>query len=430
MRIGLLGLGTVGGAVVELLAHNQAATAAKAGTELTVAKALVRRLDAPRSGAVSQVPLTTDPHEILGDPTIELIVEVLGGIHPAYEYVSAALRGGKSVVTANKDLIAEHGHDLAVLARDGGGELYFEASVGGGIPLLRPLQESLGGNHIDAIMGIVNGTTNYMLTQMSQLGQEYAVALQEAQALGYAEANPASDVEGYDAARKLAILATLGFNTRVAPAQVYTEGITQVTARDIAYGQRFGWVIKLLAIGKLVNGEVEARVHPTFVPTRHPLARIDGPFNAVFVRGDAVGETMFYGRGAGGMPTASSVVGDLIAAARQRGAGCGALAKRTGYALDQKLLPMRDRGDVISGFYVRLDVLDQPGVLAKVASAFGEQDVSIAQMLQTAEADGLAEIVLITHQVTERQMSGTLQRLKELPVVREVAGVIRVEEMA
>jgi len=429
MRIALLGLGNVGTGVVKLLRENYEIINLKTGLTLEIAKVLVRDKSKPRPG-MEELPLTEDVNEILEDPTIRIVVEVMGGVEPARTYMIEALKRGKTVVTANKDVLSEYGKDLYAAGDIGDAELYFEASVGGGIPVLRPLKESLSANRMQKVMGIVNGTTNYILTQMSLYGKEYAEALAEAQRLGYAEPDPTNDVEGYDAARKLAILCSIAFMSRVKPGMVYTEGITRITPRDIEYGQRFGWVLKLLAIGKEVDGRIEARVHPAFIPKRHPLASVNGALNAIFAVGDPVGEVMFYGQGAGAGPTASSVVGDLIAAAlskrtpgRRAGDACTCLFQKQ----------VMDIGDVVSKYYIRLLCADRPGVLSQVATAFGEEQVSIAEVVQGSggpdrpdEGDE-AELVLVTHSVREASMNAVAKRLQAIPDVHRVMNVIRVE---
>lgn len=429
MRIALLGLGNVGTGVVKLLRENYEIINLKTGLTLEIAKVLVRDKSKPRPG-MEELPLTEDVNEILEDPTIRIVVEVMGGVEPARTYMIEALKRGKTVVTANKDVLSEYGKDLYAAGDVGDAELYFEASVGGGIPVLRPLKESLSANRMQKVMGIVNGTTNYILTQMSLYGKEYAEALAEAQRLGYAEPDPTNDVEGYDAARKLAILCSIAFMSRVKPGMVYTEGITRITPRDVEYGQRFGWVLKLLAIGKEVDGRIEARVHPAFIPKRHPLASVNGALNAIFAVGDPVGEVMFYGQGAGAGPTASSVVGDLIAAAlskrtpgRRAGDACTCLFQKQ----------VMDIGDVVSKYYIRLLCADRPGVLSQVATAFGEEQVSIAEVVQGSggpdrpdEGDE-AELVLVTHSVREASMNAVAKRLQAIPDVHRVMNVIRVE---
>jgi homoserine dehydrogenase len=428
MRIGLLGLGTVGTGVAKLLKENGDIIHMKTGLYLEVAKVLVRDSSKLRPG-VEGLPLTDNVREILDDPSIKIVVELMGGIEPARSYMVEALRRGKTVVTANKDVVSQFGKDLYAAADVGDAELYFEASVGGGIPVIRPLKESLGANRMQKVMGIVNGTTNYILTQMSQFGRPYEEALREAQALGYAEPDPTNDVQGYDAGRKLAILASIAFMSRVTPDKVFTEGITRIAPTDIEYGRRFGWAIKLLAIGKEVDSRVEARVHPAFIPQEHPLAAVSGSLNAIFTVGEPIGETMFLGRGAGAGPTASAVVGDLIAAAlskrtpgRRAGDACTCL-------FEKEVMPI---GEVTSRYYLRLKCADRSGVLAKVADCFGAEDVSIAQMVQgnggpDSRADH-AQLVLVTHTVREAAMQAVVARLKGIPdVVYSVENVIRVE---
>ena len=429
MRIAILGLGTVGSGVVRLLHEQSEMIRRKTGLEIEVAKVLVRDAKRARPG-LPELPLTEDVNEILADPTIKIVVELMGGIEPARSYMVEMLKAGKTIVTANKDVMAEYGKDLYDAGEIGDAELYFEASVGGGIPVLRPLKESMGANRMQQVMGIVNGTTNYILTQMTQHGQPYEEALAEAQALGYAEPDPTADVQGYDAGRKLAILASIAFMSRVKPAMVYTEGITRISPQDIELGRRFGWVVKLLAIGKEVNGRIEARVHPAFLPQEHPLAAVSGSLNAIFTVGDPVGETMFLGRGAGAGPTASAVVGDLIAAAlsrrtpgRRAGDACTCLFEKS----------VMEIGEVVTKYYLRMRVADQVGVLAQVADAFGKEAVSIAQITQATggpdseeQSEG-CELVLLTHSVREAALQAVVRRLNDLPVVLSVENVIRVE---
>jgi homoserine dehydrogenase len=428
MRIALLGLGTVGTGVIKLLREHYEIINMKTGLNVEIAKVLVRDASKPRPG-LEELPLTTDINEILDDPTIKIVVELMGGVEPARSYMVAALQRGKTVVTANKDVVSEYGKDLYDAGDVGDAELYFEASVGGGIPVLRPLKESLSANRMQKVMGIVNGTTNYILTQMSLYGRPYDEALREAQALGYAEPDPTNDVQGYDAGRKLAILASIAFMSRVKPNMVFTEGITRITPKDIEYGKRFGWAVKLLAIGKEVDGQIEARVHPAFIPAAHPLASVSGALNAIFTVGDPVGETMFLGRGAGAGPTASAVVGDLIAAAlskrtpgRRAGDACTCLFHKQ----------VMDIGQIATRYYLRMTCVDKPGVLAHITMAFGAEAVSIAQMIQVAggdvaTADGMGELVLVTHGVKESALQAVVRRLHGIPEVLSVDNVIRVE---
>lgn len=470
LRIGLLGLGTVGSGVARVLETNQASIARKLGRGLVIAKALVRDPDRPRPGLPGAptslttdpgaIALTTDPAAILTDPAIDVVVEVMGGLEPARTYILDALRAGKDVVTANKDLIALHGRELLEAATAAGRDLRFEASVAGGIPIVAALKESLAGNRVSRLAGIVNGTTNYILTAMAERGAEYADALREAQELGYAEADPSADVDGFDAARKLAILASIAFGARVTVNDVEVEGISGLAAADLAYAREFGQTIKLLAIAEEKDGAIEARVHPTFLPKTHPLSSVAGVYNAIYVVGDAVGETMFYGRGAGALPTGSAVVADLIQIARDReGASRGRL-NCTCY----RELPMRPAADIRSAYYVRLRVCDEVRVLASIAAIFAEANVSFASIIQrpierptqnpaerpagsgdacgaaggtgsAAKADGAAagagngeeaEIVLVTHPCREGEMRAAVATLRGHGKVREVCGVIRV----
>lgn len=423
IKIGLLGLGTVGGGVVKLLSQNSEAIAQKVGRPLKVGRILVRQLEKPRSVAVDPEILTTEAGAILEDPQIDIVVEVMGGTTAAREYVVEALRRGKSVVTANKDLLALYGKELFEAAEAGQADLLFEASVGGGIPIIHSLKECLAGNKILQVIGIVNGTTNYILTKMTRENRNFNEVLKEAQDLGYAEADPRADIEGDDAARKMAILASIAFGTRITFPQVYREGITTITPTDIRYAAGLGYAIKLLGIAREDAGGVEVRVHPALLPLNHPLASVNDVFNAIFVKGDAVGETMFYGRGAGEMPTASAVVGDIMEAARNLLSGSrGRHTACTCFA--QKVLKPMEA--VWTRFYVRLIVADRPGVLAAIAGVFGRQEVSLASVIQEDTIGDRAELVLVTHSVREQNMRAALDELVNLPVVYEIANVIRV----
>ena len=423
VKIGLLGLGTVGAGVCKILQENRRVIYDRAGTEFEIAKILVRALGKPRTVEVDAQLLTTDASDILEDSEISVVVELMGGLEPAYQYIQAALEAGKHVVTANKAVIAAHGARLIRLAASKGVDLYYEGSVGGGIPIIKPLRESLVGNRIEEIIGIVNGTTNYILTRMTQQKAAFGDVLQEAQALGYAEAEPAADIEGHDAANKLVILASLAFQTPISLRQVYCEGISRITPDDIAFAEHFGYIIKLLAIAKRQPGGVEARVHPTFVPREHPLASVNGVFNGIFVRGDAVGELMFYGRGAGDLPTGSAVIADIVDVLRNR--------KRGSHHRVETLweeIPVRPMEDVRTRYYVRLHAQDKPGVLAQVAASFGAEGVSIESMIQQGRGQHQpVPIVFITHEVEERQMRASLGRIGTLPSIKDIASVIRVE---
>jgi len=422
IQVGMLGLGTVGRGVYRVLTKNGPLIEQRTGAGVVLKKVLVR--DTGRQRGVTLPPglLTTDVREILDDPAIRVVIEVMGGTGPALDYVLAALRSGRSVVTANKDMVSEHGRELFQAAGEGGADILFEGSVAGGIPIITPLKESLAANRIVSLHGIINGTTNYILTRMTREGLDLATALAAAQEAGYAEADPHADIDGLDAARKLAILASIAFNTRILPQDVYVEGIRPVTAEDIGYARELGYTVKLLAIARETAEGVEVRVHPAFVPQGHPLAAVSGVFNAVFVVGDAVGETMFFGRGAGEMPTASAVVADVMDAVRHLLYRAPGLFGCT--CFDNK--PLKPPGLVDTRFYLRLKVVDRPGVLAAIAEVFGTNEVSLAQVIQKQVPD-LAELVMITHRVREANLRRALATIGDLPVVSEVASVIRVE---
>ncbi len=421
IRIGLLGCGNVGGALVPLVEQQADAVEARTGLRLEIAKIAVRNLAKDRGVAIPEGMLTRDAHEVVADPDIDLIVEVIGGIEPARELIAAALTAGKPVVTGNKELLANVGTELYAIAEERGVDLLFEAAVAGGIPLMRPLRESLRGEPVSRVMGILNGTTNFILSKMSDEGAEYGAALAEAQELGYAERDPTADVEGYDAGAKAAIIATIAFGSKVVAGDVYHEGISGVTSADIAVAKRLGYVVKLLGIAErdAASGDVAVRVHPAMVPDTHPLASVRESFNAVFVEGDAVGELMFYGRGAGGAPTASAVFGDVIDAAVNLSAGThgslGAFGKASILGIDE----------TNAEYLISLDVADQPGVLHAVAGAFAKQNVSI----RAAEQEGIgddARLVFITHSAREADVQATVRQLRDLEVVRRVGSFIRV----
>lgn len=423
IRVGLLGLGTVGQGVMNLLDSNRAAIEKKIGAAIEVAAILVRDPAKPRDVNVPAALFTTNPQDILAHPDIHIVVEVIGGTEPAKEYVLAALQAGQSVVTANKDLLALHGAELFAAAGASGADLLFEASVGGGIPVIHPLKECLAGNHLTEVMGIVNGTTNYILSKMAAAEHDLDTALAEAQQLGYAEADTSADIGGDDAARKVAILASIAFNTRVTYPDVYVEGISRITREDIIYAAELGYVIKLLGIARDRDGEIEVRVHPAFLPHHHPLATVNGVYNAIFVRGDGIGEVMFYGQGAGGLPTGSAVLGDIIDAARNIVHGSQGRVQCTCYYTK----PIRAIGQLTCKYYLRLTVKDRPGVLASIAGVFGNQGVSIASVIQKRTLDGLAELVLVTHQVQEENFQDALKIIGGLSSVSSIDNAIRVE---
>lgn len=421
--VGLLGFGTVGTGVVRVLQENAEDIAQKAGARIHIKKVLVRDITKKRE-YLEKVELTNRPEDIMDDPEISIVIELLGGLHPSRELMLQAMEKGKQVVTANKDVVAQFGHDLFDMAEKHNVAFRFEASVGGGIPIITPLKECLTGNRISDIMGIVNGTTNYMLTKMAEDGSDYNAVLKEAQRLGYAEANPAADVEGMDAARKAAILASIAFNTRIQLDQVSVEGITNIEPADINYANQLGYVIKLLAVAKDYGDRgVNVRVHPVFLPSSHPLASVKDVFNAIFLRGNAIGDAMFYGRGAGSLPTASAVVADVISEARDivndqsSPIGCTCYNKR----------PFCPLEDTESSYYVRLHVKDEPGVLGAIATAFGDSNVSLKSVIQTRMVGTNAEIVAVTHVVKHSHLQKAADILSSLAVVDKICSVIRVE---
>lgn len=424
IRVALLGCGTVGTEVVRLLTDQAEDLTQRIGAPVELAGIAVRRPNKHRE--VPEHLLTTDAAALVKSDDVDVIVEVIGGIDPTRGLLLEALRNGKSVVTANKALLAEHGPDLFEAADASGADLYFEAAVAGAIPLLRPLRESLAGDRITRVMGIVNGTTNFILSAMDATGAGYAETLEEASRLGYAEADPTADVDGFDAASKAAILASLAFHTRVTASDVYREGIRAVSAADIAAAKGLGRTVKLLAICERVTSpsgqeSVAVRVHPAMIPRTHPLASVNGAFNAVFVEADAAGEMMFYGQGAGGAPTASAVVGDLVAVARNMVAS-GRGPRESAYAA----LSAQPMGNTPTRYHISLDVADKPGVLSQVAAVFAEHDVSIAAVRQEGRVED-ASLVIVTHAATDAALRSTVDKIGGLPVVRDVVSVMRVE---
>ncbi len=419
--IGLLGCGNVGSAVVRLLAAHADDIEQRAGIRLEVARVAVRDLDRLRDVPADPSVFTTNPEDVVRDPAVQVVCEVMGGLEPAGGLILAAMEAGKPVVTANKELLATAGRDLFDRAEAAGVDLAFEGAVGGGIPLVRPLKESLAGERVRRLVGILNGTTNYVLTRMSEEELSFGEALAEAQGLGYAEADPSADVDGHDAAAKCAILASIAFNTRVVAGDVYREGIAAVGPEDIRNARTLGYVIKPVAIAELEDADVAVRVHPAMIPADHPLAAVRDVFNAVFVEGGHVGELMLYGRGAGGDPTATSVVGDLVRVSRNLALGGRALGC-TCY-LDRRIRPM---DDMESAYYLRLEVKDRPGVLAQIAGVFGDNEVSIKSVWQEGTGED-ARLVLITHRAREGSLQQTVRELRELPPVSAVRNVLRVE---
>ena len=425
LRIGLLGCGNVGAALVTLLDERRDAVAARTGLELEITRIAVRSTAKDRGLRIDPSVFCTGAADIVTDPEIDIVVEVIGGIEPARSLLHDAIAAGKPVVTGNKELLANHGAQLFAAADDAGVDMLFEAAVAGAIPLIRPLRESLAAEPVQRIMGIVNGTTNYILTQMAERGASYAEALSEAQSLGYAERDPTADVEGFDAAAKAAIIATVAFGAVVVAGDVYREGISRIALHDIEMARRLGYAVKAIAVAERTGDgdgerpEVAVRVHPAMVPFQHPLASVRDSFNAVFIQGDAVGELMFYGRGAGGRPTAGAVLGDLVDAAVNLASG--------GPGRIGRLVPARIRSidDLRSEYYIGMEVADQPGVLASVAAVFGRHEVSIRSMEQHGLRDD-ARLVFITHECLERDLQATLRDLRGLEAVHDLGNVIRV----
>ena len=420
-RIGMLGCGVVGSQVARLLAADSGDFAARSGAKLTLAKVAVRDVKAKRDHVPAEL-ITTDAKSVVSDKEIDIVIEVMGGLEPARTLLLEAIANGKSVITANKALLASHGAELFEAANKNGVDLYYEAAVGGAIPILRPLRESIVGDHVQRIMGIVNGTTNYILTKMDEEGSEFASALKEAQALGFAEADPTADVEGHDAAAKAAILAGLAFHTRVTIADVSCEGIAKISARDVVVARDIDHVIKLLAIAELVGGnQVSVRVHPVLIPRQHPLAAVRNAFNAIFVEAESAGELMFYGRGAGGAPTASAVLGDLIAVARNMVRGNEGQGES-----DYVALHLAAPGEILTRYLIRLDVADKPGVLATVAQIFASNQVSIETVRQSGRGAS-AELIVMTHTAKDSALAATVAALSNSDVVKSVESVLRVE---
>ena len=422
IQIGVLGFGTVGSGVVRVLLQNAEDIRIRTNCDIHIKKIADLDLKTDR-GITGDFILTDKADEVLEDPEIDIVVEVMGGIEPARTFILTALKNGKHVVTANKDLIALHGHELLETADECGKNLCFEASVGGGIPIIAALKESLSANRISTVLGIINGTTNYILTAMAGQNRDYAEVLAEAQQLGYAEANPSSDVNGLDAARKLAILASIAFNSRVELKDVFVEGISKITREDLAYAAELNCAIKLLAITKLQNEGIEVRVHPAFLPLSHPLASVNGVFNAIYVVGDAVGETMFYGKGAGSMPTGSAIAGDIIHLVKNIQANSKPSLNCTCY----RELPIKAFSEIHTAFYIRLLVQDEPRVLATIALLFAEAGISFASIIQKPRDQRQAEIVLVTHPCREGSLQKALESLKAYDKVLNIKNVIRFE---
>jgi homoserine dehydrogenase len=429
IKVGLLGFGTIGAGVVRVFQNNAGLMEKRLGTRLTLARVADRDLTSDRGVKIEDGLMTDDAEQVLTDPQIDVVIELIGGYEPARSFVLKAIENGKHVVTANKALLAKHGEEILAAAAAKGVDVMFEASVGGGIPVLSAIKENLCANNFRYVFGILNGTCNYILTRMTEEGVDFASVLKDAQAKGYAEADPTFDVEGIDTAHKLAILVSLCYGTRIKFDNISIEGISNITPLDIQFAKQFGYKIKLLAIGKLENGAVEARVHPTMIPENYPLAEVDGVFNAVRLVGDFVGPVMLYGQGAGMDATASAVMGDVMAIARNQMVGGKTRTPAMAYLPDQIVeLPVKPMDEIVTQYYLRFAVLDQPSVLAQISSVLGRYDISISSMIQPERRErGAVPIVIMTHEATEARIRGALAEIDQLEMVREPSHFIRIE---
>lgn len=419
IQIGFLGFGNIGNGVYKILQKHRNEIADKEDYQINIKKILVRDINKKRPVETDRSILTNNPDDILNDPEISIVAEFMGGENPALSYLLKALNNGKSVVTANKEVIARHWEKLDQAASASGAGLYYEASVCGGIPVIKAIQESLQANRIERIMGIINGTTNYILTKMSENNENFSDALKKAQELGYAEPDPTADVEGFDAAFKLSILSTLCFHKRVHLERILREGITNITLEDISYGKELGYALKLLAIAKDNEGKVEVRVHPTFIPQNHPLSSVRSSFNAVYLKGDCVGDMMFYGRGAGDLPTGSAIVSDILTACKK---------EHRYMKFGEKTINAVYNDDWQTKYYIRLTVKDQPGVLGEIAGYFGKHGVSIASVIQKGYGNTTAPLIFVTHEASEKSIQQAIAEIRKNPCVISVDNLIRVEE--
>ena len=432
MRVGLLGLGTAGAGTVTILERNREEIARRGGREIHVVRAAVRDPSRARPVAASRIPMCTDPFEVVRDPSIDIVVELIGGISPALELVLAAIAAGKHVVTANKALLAQHGNEIFRAAHERGVIVAFEAAVAGGIPIIKALREGLSGNRIDWIAGIINGTSNFILSAMRDRGVSFATALAEAQRLGYAEADPTFDIEGIDAAHKLTIMAAIAFGVPMQFDRAYTEGISKLTSEDIRYAEELGYRIKLLGITRRTPTGIELRVHPTLIPERRLIANVEGVMNAILVRGDAVGPTLYYGAGAGAEPTGSAVVADLVDVTRMHTADPNHrvphLAFQPDRLSDTPILPM---SEVVSSYYLRLRALDRPGVLADVTRILADLDISIDAVVQKEafEGEDRVDVILLTHNTRERNVDAAIAKIEALPTIAAPVTRIRQEDL-
>lgn len=430
ISIGLIGLGTVGSGVAEILCRNRDLIRRRLGVPLEIAKIVERDLKRPLPLGMSRGVITTDIKEVVGNPDVDIVVEVIGGFEPAKGFILSAIENGKHVVTANKALLAVSGEELYHAASRRGVDLYFEGSVCGGIPIIKAIREGLSANRIESIYGIVNGTSNFIMTKMTEEGKEFEEALRESQKLGYAEADPTFDIEGIDAAHKLSILVNIAFGTPVDFKRIYTEGISGISPLDISYAKEFNYKVKLLAIAKMRDGSIEARVHPTLIPNNHLLATVDGVFNAVYITGDAVGPTLFYGKGAGALPAGSAVVADIIDVARNILKGSIGRVPPASF-MEEERIPLRilSIDEIVSMYYFRFTVQDMPRVLSRISGILGEHKISIASVIQKGRKEGgNVPLVMMTHEAVERDVRSALQEIDRLPVVSEKTMMIRVEE--
>ncbi|MEK6775720.1 MAG: homoserine dehydrogenase [bacterium] len=430
IKVGLFGLGTIGTGLVKVLEQNRDVIRRRLGAEIEIKKIVDLDIISDRGIRIDKRILSTRAEDILNDPEIRIVVELIGGTDAALAIVRKAISSGKHVVTANKALLAVHGEELFALASSAGIRIGFEASVGGGIPIIRILKEGLAANRIESIYGIVNGTSNYILTRMTDAGSEFGAVLKEAMSHGYAEADPTYDIEGIDSAHKLAILATLAFGSPIPLDRVYTEGISKITPVDIEYARGFGYKIKLLGITKISGGEVEARVHPTMIPEDTLLAQVDGVLNAIYVNGDAVGPTLYYGRGAGALPTASSVAGDMIEISRDIIQGGAERVPLCAFRKEDRIqLPIRNMDDVMSRYFLRFATADQPGVLSRISGILADHGISISSVMQKGrKSDGPVTIVMMTHMAREKDVKAALSKTDVLDIVAEKTVLIRIED--
>jgi len=430
IKIGLLGFGTIGAGVVKLLTKNSALLEEKLGARLSLKKIADLDITTDRGVSVEPGVLTTNVDEVLCDPEISIVIELIGGYEPARSFVLKAIANGKHIITANKALLAVHGEEIYAAAAQKEVEILFEAAVGGGIPVLSAIKGNMAGNNFSTVLGILNGTCNYILSKMTQDGVDFAEVLQTAQELGYAEADPTFDVEGIDTAHKLCLLLSLCFGTRVDLKDISTEGISSISAVDINFARDFGYKIKLLAIGKRDGERIEARVHPTMIPVNYPLADVNGVFNAIRLTGDFVGPVMFYGRGAGMEPTASAVIGDVVDIARNMLAGISRRSAPLGYLDDRvKKLTIKPMGEIVSKYYIRFNAVDRPGVLAKISGALGASNISIESMMQTARsASETVPIVIMTHEAREMDVRKALAEIDAFDFIKEKSNLIRIED--